>query len=146
MRPILAALLASYAGTAYATIVEALDLPALTLRADVVVRGRAVRSSSTFDDRHERIFTDVLVRVDEVYKGEPRKEVLVRLQGGRAEGLRQLVVGEARIEPREEVVLFLRRVPDSAVLQTVGMAQGKLRITRSGGGGGGGGDAAGATR
>jgi hypothetical protein len=143
---LLAALLFGYAGTAHATIVEALDLAALTQRAEVIVRGRAIRASARFDDRHERIFTDVVVRVDETYKGERARELVVRLQGGRAEGLGQLVIGEARIEPREEVVLFLRRVPNATVLQTVGMAQGKLRVRRAAGAAVVEGDAAGATR
>ena len=64
-------------------------------------------------------------------------DFLNRHLGGRADGLRQVVVGEAAFVQGEEVLLFLTRAPARApqgpLYTTVGMAQGKLRIERRGG-------------
>src|SRR5262249_33628227 len=118
--------------SAQATIVEALDTPALVGRADQIVRGRVVAMRAYWDGSHERIWTDVTVRVAETFKGAQAATLVVRRLGGSVGGIGVRTFGEVEFSDGEEVFLFLRRVPSkpTAVYQTVGLAQGKLRIVR----------------
>jgi len=116
---------------ARATLMEALDLPALVSRSDDVVVARALSASSRW--LGERIVTDVVLEVSEVAKGGlgegDRLEVL--LLGGAVGELGMQVAGEASLEPGREYLLFLRRWNSSR--RPVGMAQGALPVQRSGG-------------
>jgi hypothetical protein len=119
---------------ASAAVVLHLDLPALTARADLVVRGRAVAQRSRWDAAHRRIYTDVTLVVDEAYKGGPRPGSTLRITrlGGSVDGIGMRVAGEATFALGEEAIVFLRRHVRHGVtrLSVLGMAQGKLTVLR----------------
>jgi hypothetical protein len=118
---------------AHATIVEALDTRGLVNLSDRIVRGHVVSQVAAWDDAHQRIWTDVTIRIDETYKGTPAgATLLIRRQGGSVAGIGMRTIGEVEFANGEEVFLFLRRVPlkSGEIHQTIGMAQGKLRIVR----------------
>ena len=77
-----------------------------------------------------RIVTDVEVAVDEVLAGSVASgSVWVSLPGGTVGELRQHVSGAPRLEPGEEVVLFLARGTEG--LRVVGLAQGAFHVQHS---------------
>ncbi len=128
MKTSVAALLV-FASPALATTMVALDVPTLTLKAEVIVRGTVRSSSAHWSGDNRRIFTQIEIDVSESLKGEPLKTLSVVQPGGVVGDVGQRVSGVASYEEGEEVVLFLsRRGP---MFQTLGMAQGKFRVLRS---------------
>jgi len=126
----LIALVCTLSQPASATIVATLDTRALVAESDQIVRGRVVAQMARWDDAHERIFTDVTIRVDETYKGARTATLLIRRQGGSVGGIGMRTIGEVEFAAEEEAFLFLRRIPHTNLFQTVALAQGKLRIVR----------------
>jgi hypothetical protein len=122
------------ASPAQGTVALRVDLPALAAAADVVVRGRVVGEVSRWDSSRRRIYTDVTVAVDEVYKGDARvgRTVVVTRLGGSVGGVGMRVAGEVSLVAGEESFLFLRRheARRGGRLTVVGMAQGKLTVLR----------------
>src|SRR4051794_33157393 len=71
------------------SLVLAMDLPALTTKADRIVVGEIVSVKSAWDKAHERILSTVEVKVAEAWKGAmPGDGRLVIVQpGGTADGI-----------------------------------------------------------
>src|SRR5262249_10925695 len=118
----------SFSLPARATVVESLELRDLCARADRIVRGQVVRRRAYWDDAHQRIWTDVTIRVDATFKGPASQTLMVRRLGGSVGGIGMRTIGEVEFADGEEVFLFVRRAADA--YQTVGLAQGKLHIVR----------------
>ena len=119
---------------AQATTVLPLDLLGLTDGAEQIVVGRVEHQVARFTADHGSIFTEVTFRVESSLKGDLRAGavVLIRREGGEAEGMGVKVVGAPRFVVGEQAVVFLEsRGTDG--YWTVGMAQGKLRITSGAG-------------
>ncbi|MBI5480113.1 MAG: hypothetical protein HY906_14700 [Deltaproteobacteria bacterium] len=122
------------ASPARGTVALRVDLPELTAAADLVLRGRVVGEVSRWDSSRRRIYTEVTVAVDEVYKGDARvgHSLVVTRLGGSVGGVGLRVAGEVSLAAGEESILFLRRheARRGARLTVVGMAQGKLAVLR----------------
>lgn len=118
----------------HASLVEALDLPALVAESDQVVVGRVLSQTSHYDDRG-RIVTDTTVQVEESLKGShaPGAAVVVRRLGGVVDDIGMRVAGEASFTLGENVLLFGARLRSGSTLRTVGMAQGAIRIVEENG-------------
>jgi len=121
------------AGPASASVVEALSLVELVKRSEHVV-------VATAGERMGRrsgnlIVTDVQLTIAEGLKGGAKRgdTLVATLLGGVAEGVGLQVPGEAALPEGGQLVVFLRRTPESKELRIVGMAQGVMPIaTRSG--------------
>lgn len=111
-------------GTAHATVIEKLALDGLVADAEAIVVGRVLDRTSHFEGR--RILTHVRIETEAVLKGSPPAIVTIEVLGGEVDGIAQKVSGMAAFEPGEQVAVFLER--QGAHFQTVGLAQGKLRI------------------
>lgn len=131
---LIAALGVAYAEGARASVVEALDLAALTATAEEVVVARVVAQASHYDE-HGRIVTDVEMLVEQAEKGsaQPGKTVLVRRLGGSVNGVGMRVEGEPSFVSGERTLLFAQKLPKTTVLRAVGMSQGVLRIAERAG-------------
>ena len=92
-----------------ATIQGPGDVESLTASADAVLHGRVVRRSSAWAPGGGQIFTTVVLRRMEAWKGAPPEEISVLVPGGEAGDLAQIVQGAAAFREGEEVVVFLRR-------------------------------------
>ena len=124
-----AALCVVGAQRAQASVVEALDLAALTASAEEVIVARVVAQASHYDERG-RIVTDVEMLVEQAEKGSAQrgKTVLVRRLGGVVNGIGMRIEGEPSFVGGERTLLFAQKLAKSSVLRAVGMSQGVLRI------------------
>jgi hypothetical protein len=118
------------ATAARATVLMPLDTAALTQRADRVVLGTVESSQAHWSADHKSIYTDVTLRVTQVYKGDASVggTVVVRREGGSIDGVGMRVFGAASFSLGEEVVVFMET--RGVASYTVGMTQGKLRVVR----------------
>src|SRR5688572_9625782 len=81
--------LGSPLGSARATTMMALDLPAMTERAEMVVAGRVIETRSAWTPEHDAIYTDVTLLVDRALAGPVRAgdQIVVRREGGSIDGI-----------------------------------------------------------
>ena len=92
-----------------ATLVGPADVESLAAAADAVVYGQVVRRSSAWGPGGGQIFTTVVLRPIETWKGASAGEVSVLVPGGELGELSQTVQGVAAFNDAEEVVVFLHR-------------------------------------
>jgi hypothetical protein len=119
-----------------ATMVHALTIDDLTVRATDIVEGTVIEQTSRQAGRF--VVTDVVVRVDVCHKGEcSASEVIVQVFGGLLGDYVVSAAGAATYDVGEQVLLFLE--PVAAVegvgelrLRTPGLALGKFRIALAG--------------
>jgi hypothetical protein len=117
------------AGAVRATVLVPLDTKAMAERADRIVYATVESQVARWSADHQAIYTDVTLRVVRVYKGalKPGDTVVVRREGGVVDGIGMRVFGAPAFSVGEEVVVFLETRGSAAY--TVGMTQGKLRVT-----------------
>jgi hypothetical protein len=122
------------ARSAHASLVEALDLPALVSSSEHVLVGRVLSETSHYDERGQ-IVTDPALQVEETLKGDraPGAAIVVRRLGGEVDDIGMRVAGEAHFTVGESVLLFGARVRSGGALRAVGMAQGAIRIVEKNG-------------
>jgi hypothetical protein len=118
------------APAANASLVLALDLPAMVKRSENVAVVDVVSVSSAWDDRHERILTTVDLAVVESWKGSAAPATHIKLvqRGGTVGDITMMVYGMSRFTPGERAVVFLEGKPERS--HVVGMAQGKRQVLR----------------
>jgi hypothetical protein len=128
LRPILAAVLAIVsvaAAPARASLITALDTPAMVERADTIAVVDVASVRAAWDIRHERIVTTIELTVVESWKGAaaPAARVVVAQPGGTVDDITMTVFGMPRFSPGERALVFLHGPRDRAAV--VGLAQGK---------------------
>jgi len=123
-----------FSGTASATVVRALTLPALVQSSRRVVVVTALSTESHFEElgRRRRVVTDTRVRVEEVIaKAAPAaRELMLRTLGGAIGRLGERVHGQAQLVLGEACVAFLLEGPDG-LHYVNGMAQGHYPLRES---------------
>lgn len=131
----LPALLALAAGLgavapARATLIMALDLPAMVDRAERIAVVDVVSVQAAWDARHERITTTIQLQVVEAWKGglQPGARLTVLQPGGTVGDVTTTVDGMPRFAPGERTLVFLHGPPDRATV--VGLTQGKRPLRR----------------
>lgn len=122
------------AAPAHAFIPIPLSVEELNGHADLVVRG-TVQEKTCRRDEQGRIYTEVVLRVSETWRGKAGGERLTIVHGGGILGNRaETAIGQVEYTPGEEVVAFLVHNPRGEPV-TVGMAQGKFHLERTKDGG-----------
>ncbi len=118
---------------AAASMLRSLSTADLVTRAERIVVGTVESQNAHWvDESHSAIVTDVRIRVTRGLKGAGDGQVItVRSLGGSVDGIGMRVFGEASYTPAEEVLLFAERRGEA--YYSVGMAQGKLRVSTEGG-------------
>lgn len=139
MRRIVLLLVASFPAAA-ATVRGPADVASLTAAAEAVLHARVVAQESGWGAGGKSsglIFTRVTLQPVEWWKGSgPRATVVVRVPGGTVGELTQTVEGVAAFAPREEVVVFLRKLgdePGAAVYAVERLALGKFSVGQAAG-------------
>jgi hypothetical protein len=118
--------LATLAPPARASLLLAMDLPALAARADHVVVGEVRAVTSAWSSDHRRIYTRIDVDVVETWRTSgPRSMARVSIYqpGGAVDDIQMIVPGMPRFSVKERAVLFLRDEPERATVVggTLGM-------------------------
>jgi len=131
MRPIrlllVIAAIALVAPVARALPIKIFSLSELIARSDALARGRVEGSTASWNEAHDRTYTDWTVRVTEPVFGLARGQVItVRQMGGRVGQVTQTVSGNASVALGEDVVLFLKT--DGSFHYIAAMAQGKWSV------------------
>ncbi|MCI5071966.1 hypothetical protein MRY82_03340 [bacterium] len=89
--------------------------------------GKVTRTYSSWDPENKMIYTYVKLNVSQTVKGEPAKEVLMKIPGGESNGVQMRVHGVAHFKKGEETMVFLRNHQGAPTV--VGMAQGKYIVS-----------------
>jgi len=94
-----------------------------------IVRGKVASVQSFWNESKSKIFTEVLISVDETYKGAAVREARVLQLGGIVDHVNMHVEGALSWKANEEVLLFLEpNVPGTFAVS--GFSQGKFAIER----------------
>jgi hypothetical protein len=115
----------------FATVTPNLSLKDLVAQSDEIVTGYVVRSWPAWGTERKFIWTKYEISVQEILKGPHASSVVVSEPGGELDGKASHVAGSVPYQAGEHVTLFLHTFP-SGVRRTVGWAQGKFQIDRSG--------------
>ena len=118
---------------ASATIVRSMSLKEMTQTANVIVRATVSNQTARWNTDGTRIYTVTQLQVAEVLKGPVAigEAIRVRQIGGSVGEITQMVSGNARFTPGEEVLVFLDRDEKRSLHYVIGMAQGKYSINRT---------------
>lgn len=123
------ALLPGLSPEARATVILKLDLKQLVDRAETVVLGRAVSSTSLWGPKN-RIYSDTTFKVEQdLRSGGAGHTVVVRSLGGSLDGVGMRVSGSPRFHKGDRVLLFLERRGGRRFV--VGMKQGAFHVGRN---------------
>src|SRR5258708_17631236 len=114
-----------------ATVLGLGDVESLAGSADAVVRAQVLRSSSAWAPGGRQIFTTVVLKTLEAWKGAQAAEITVLVPGGEVGDISQTVQGVAAFQEGEEVVVFLHRRGPS-VFGVERMALGKFSVEGTG--------------
>src|SRR5258705_9331644 len=110
-----------------ATVRGPSDVESLAASADAVVHAQVARRSSSWAPGGGQIFTTVVLRIIETWKGTAAAEIAVLVPGGEVGELSQTVQGAAQFGDGEEVVVFLhRRAPSGFGVER--LALGKFAV------------------
>ena len=112
---------------AAASIVVAMDLPALVKQADHIAVVDVVSTSADWDDKHQQIFSTVELKVVERWKGTAttggQDHLRVVQPGGTVGDLTMTVTGLSTFTTGERALVFLRGAATNA--RVLGLGQGK---------------------
>lgn len=95
----------------------------------LVVRGTVDGVRSFWSPNRTKILTEILVSVEEDYKGQAPRQVRILQLGGVVDNVRVTVSGALHWQSKEEVLLFLEPYTADAY-QVSGFSQGKFAIER----------------
>jgi hypothetical protein len=125
---VLAAGVLAAGSTARASLLLALDTPALVERADAIAVVDVASAHAAWDARHERIVSTIDLTVVESWKGTaaPASRIVVEQPGGTVGDITMTVHGMPRFSPGERALVFLRGPLDRTAV--VGLAQGKRLV------------------
>lgn len=123
--------MASGATAARATVMVEVSMERLVAESDLVVHGRVTATGTRLAPNEAgrlEPHTITIVRVIEVLAGVPRgSELVIDELGGEIQGHGMRIAGTPEYRPGEEVVLFLRALPNGEY-RTYAMAQGAFEV------------------
>ncbi len=98
----------------------------LITKSESVIESTVVDAKSYWNEDRSMIWTEVVLQVDDLLKGESSGLVRVQIPGGQIGDLRVDAVGFPVFTPGERFVVFL--TPDGGRLRVTGYRQGQYRI------------------
>jgi hypothetical protein len=121
-------LLAAVAPTSWAAMV-AVPLQTTTAQATAIVQGKVISQASAWGRDHRTILTDVVVRVDESFKGSlaAGQTITIRVEGGEVGETGIWVEHQPRFRDSENVLLFLTS-EQTGVRTVQSLEQGKYTV------------------
>jgi len=107
------------------TTLQHLTLEEMAVKSTDIVRGHVQRGKALWHG--SQLFTHYLVFVSDRWKGTGGPVVDLALQGGVADGLRQVWAGTPELQAGRDYVLFLQRTPSGLNL-IIGLSQGLFEV------------------
>ncbi len=125
-------LLALVPVSALATSMSPVPLEKLVAKSDDIVRGKVLRQRTS--DENGTLFTHTTIQVLESFKGEHAagEELVLRQAGGESGFRREGIVGDARFDGNEEVVLVLRHQKRFHFLTNLALSKFRVEQTPEG--------------
>ena len=115
-------------GTAQAMILK-MSLQELTADADSIITGQVIETTSQWNAEHTRIYTTVVVSVEDSMKGlAEQKNITITVPGGEVDGIREWVSDTPVFNSGDRTAVFLRHYPDKDIFNVVGGFQGRFLI------------------
>jgi len=127
--PILVLALGLLVSNANATQIIHRSVEQLGSESTEVVRGKVASIQSYWNADKSKIYTDIIVDVDESYKGASAGSVRLVQLGGVVDNVKMTVHGALQWRTDEEVLLFLEPYKNGAY-HVSGFSQGKFKIER----------------
>jgi hypothetical protein len=117
---------------AHATVMVEIPLEDLIADADAIVHATVARTGTQLEtfDGHLEPHTIAMLHVSDWLKGTGGSELSIDEIGGTVNGNGSWIDGTPRYQDGEEVIVFLRRLPNGAY-RTVGMEQGRFDVVSS---------------
>jgi len=95
------------------------NLEELTIGADSVVVGTVVERNSYWNDEHTRIYTSMVLSLDDIFKGKISQDrITVSLLGGEADGIGEWVSDMPSFDQGEKAVVFLKKLSREQIPHT----------------------------
>ena len=119
----------------HATTAIFLSNQELAQNADFIVRGLVKSQRIYWGDGHKTVYTDSKVEVKEYIKPigsdqKPQKEILINQIGGKVGDIIYNVLGDAKLKPGEEVILFLKKDQEKSRFYLLALCQAKFTVIR----------------
>lgn len=116
-------------GAASATVLVPADLDELAREATAIVHGRVVSVQGVWTAGRRSIETVVTLEVSTALKGQPGREVSLRVPGGELGRYRSVMVGAPVFREGQEVIVFIAGAAP-ALPHLLGLGQGVYRVRR----------------
>ena len=117
-------MLASFSSQAQVVRMSVEDL---TRESKTILVGQCTKVESTWDENHDRIYTEVRVMAEDYLKGNEGQELTITVPGGRVGNIIYEVSDMPAFAPGDQFVAFITKHPSGKNLVT-GALQGKLTI------------------
>lgn len=127
--PILVLSLCVFTGMVHATQIIHRTVEQLGNESTEVIRGKVAAIQSYWNSDKSKIYTEVIINVDESYKGSGQRTVRLVQLGGVVDNVKVTVHGALQWRANEEVLLFLEPYKGGAY-HVSGFSQGKFTIER----------------
>ncbi len=119
-----------FAGSLSGSVVIRMDLEQLVEKSDSIVQGVVEAVYSQWDQERNLIFTYTSIRVDDPFKGERTRSLLIRQMGGRVGSLHMSVAGMPEFEAGSNVIVFLKDA-GNGTFHVTGMNQGRYVVVEN---------------
>lgn len=104
-------------------------LKSLTDGADVILTGKVIKQTSSWNTDRSRIYTEVTVRADEYLKGDYSENTLsVKTLGGEVGDIGELYSHMPKFTNDEEVLLFVKKDNKDLSYRVLNGEEGKLTL------------------
>lgn len=116
-------------GPSYFAQQVAVELKELSNGADVILTGKVIQQTSSWNENNTRIYTEATIQVEEYLKGNSNESsVVVRYLGGEVGDVGELYSHMPRFDNDEEVLVFLTRDKQNSNYKVFNGEDGKINI------------------
>lgn len=107
----------------------AVELQNLSVGADVIVTGKIIQQSSSWNEDNTRIYTRATIQVEEYLKGNNNSgPIIVSYLGGEVGEVGEMYSHMPRFEDNEEVLVFLKKDDKSTNYKVFNGEEGKINV------------------